>query len=314
MIIVAGCNSDNEGNNNTLEKNNNDNISKNINNNNNDNTENTDEDIEGFTVLEEIKNVNEFYRNSYVPNTLKDEVLSDSMKISLVDGKVIYEVTSNRLLKVQDDGDGMRTNVQSEIIGVDGEIKDENYFFGDGEEVVEGAFEGNNLLKWKKEGNYYSLARGRTVNSYSKDEGSTQIRPEDDRLEGYQELVKVDSDFVNLFPFAEKAILPAQLPEGYKAVQVGYSYIPMRGYDPFTTEMWIHYMNKDGDYIYINMYSGYDDMSESEMRNENDTIEGVEVSTNSLETKFIVDDVYYEIQHKDLDKDERESFIENLLK
>src|SRR5690625_4246445 len=317
MLIVAGCNSDNEGNNNTPEKNNNDNISENNNNNNNnnnDNTENTDEDIDGFSVLEENKNVNEFYRNSYVPNTLKDEVLSDSMKVSLVDGKVIYEVTSNRLLKVQDDGDGMRTNVQSEIISADGEIKDEEYFFGDGEEVAEGAFEGNNLLKWKKDGNYYSLARGRTVNSYSKDEGSTQIRPEDDRLEGYQDLVKVDSDFVNLLPFAEKAIIPEQLPEGYKAVQVGYSYIPMRGYDPYTTEMWIHYMNKDGDYIYINMYSGYDDMSESEMRNENATIEGVEVSTNSLETKFIVDDVYYEIQHKDLDRDERESFIENLLK
>src|SRR5690625_3354906 len=108
MLIVAGCNSDNEGNNNTPEKNNNDNISENNNNNNNnnnDNTENTDEDIDGFSVLEEIKNVNEFYRNSYVPNTLKDEVLSDSMKVSLVDGKVIYEVTSNRLLKVQDDGD-----------------------------------------------------------------------------------------------------------------------------------------------------------------------------------------------------------------
>src|SRR5690625_1648898 len=271
LLVIAGCNSDIEGNNNDQNKND---ITGNSNIN---DVENNDEGIEGFDVLAEIKKVNEFYKNSYIPNTLKDEVLSDSMKVSYIDGVVIYEVSSNRLLKGEDDGDGMRTNVQSEIIGADGEIKDEDYFFMDGEEVAEGAFEVSNLLKWKKDEYYYSLAGGRTVNSYSKDEGSTQIRPEDDRLDAYKDLVKVESDLVNLLPTVGKVLIPEQLPEGFKAVQVGYSENPIRGYDPFTTEMWIHYENEDGDNIYIKMFSGYDNMSDSDMRNENDTINGVEV-------------------------------------
>lgn len=321
--MIIGCSSDGEDTGNNSDKdntgdisedNNDDDISKDNNSNNVENNDTDNTSNEGFDVRDEVKNVNEFYRNSYVPNTLKDEVLSDSMKVSLVDGEVIYEVSSNRLLKVQDDGDGMRTTVTSGIVGSDGEINDEEHFFRDGEEVADGAFEQNNILKWKKDDNYYALVGGRTVNSYSATEGSSEIRPEDDRLDGYQDLVKVEADLVQLLSFVEKAIIPEQLPEGYGAIQVGYSEDPMRGYDAFTTEMWIHYENQDEDKIYVKMYSGYDDMSDSEMRNENDTIEGVEVSTNSLETKFIVDDVYYEIEHKDLERDEREDFIDNLLK
>lgn len=66
-----------------------------------------------------------------------------------IDGEVIYETSSNRLLKVQEDGDGMRTNAMSNIVSADDEIKDEDYFFQNGEEVADGAYEieSANLLK-----------------------------------------------------------------------------------------------------------------------------------------------------------------------
>lgn len=319
LLIIVGCSSDDKDTDNNSNQDNASDASEDINNNNNDvenndNVESNNTANRDLDVLEEIKNVNDFYRNSYVPNTLKDEVLSDTMKVSLIEGEVIYEASSNRLLKVQDDGDGMRTNVMSKILSLDGEIRDEDYFFGNTEEVAEGAFADRSLLKWKKDDLYYSLAGGRTINSYSANEGSSEIKPEDDRLDGYKDLVKVENDLVKLLPLVDKALIPEKLPEGYGAVEIGYSEDPMRGYDAFSTELWIHYENEDNDKIYVKMYSGYDDISDSEMENDTETIEGVEVSIGSSETKFIVDDVYYEIEHKDLERDEREAFIENLLK
>lgn len=233
-----------------------------------------------------------------------------------IDGEVIYETSSNRLLKVQEDGDGMRTNAMSNIVSADDEIKDEDYFFQNGEEVADGAYEieSANLLKWKKDDVYYALVGGRTKNSFSKEEGSSEIRPEDDRLEGYQDLVKVDNDLAELFSVADKVLMPEKLPEGYKVVEIGYSYDSMRGYESYETEFWMHFENEEGDKFNMYTFSGYDDMSKSEMRNENETIEGVEVNTRPLETKFIVDDVYYEIEHNDLERDEKANFIENLLK
>src|SRR5690625_4634731 len=101
-LFIVGCSSEGENTDNSSNTNNAGDASEDSNNNDdvesNDVAESNDANNEGFDVRDEIKNVNDFYSNSYVPNTLKDEVLSDSMKVSLVDGEVIYEVSSNRLL------------------------------------------------------------------------------------------------------------------------------------------------------------------------------------------------------------------------